>query len=195
MYHGLEPPEERRAAGKPELGTVRLNAYHDGGSICISVEDDGRGLNRQKILAKALEKGLIAEGQQMTDEEVWLLIFRPGFSTADKITDISGRGVGMDVVKRNIEALGGSVGIQSTEGKGSILTLKLPLTLAIIDGMTVRVAEKQLYHPAPFRYRVDSSEAGRPTNHGRQRRSRQSTWRVGANGEALRCLWCSTGIH
>ncbi len=145
--HGLEPPDERIAAGKPELGTVRLNAFHDGGSICISVEDDGRGLNKQKILAKATEKGLIAEGQPLTDEEVWLLIFRPGFSTADKITDISGRGVGMDVVKRNIEALGGSVSIKSTEGKGSKLTLKLPLTLAIIDGMTVRVAQNNYIIP------------------------------------------------
>ncbi len=145
--HGLEPPEERIAAGKEALGTVRLNAFHDGGSICISVEDDGRGLSREKILKKAIEKGLISEGQQLTDEEVWLLIFKPGFSTAEKITDISGRGVGMDVVKRNIEALGGSVGIQSTEGKGSKLTLKLPLTLAIIDGMTVRVKDENYIIP------------------------------------------------
>ncbi|GJL53239.1 MAG: chemotaxis protein CheA [Nitrospirales bacterium] len=145
--HGLEGPEERTAAGKLELGTIRLNALHDGGNICISVEDDGRGLNKQKILNKAIEKGLITEGESLTDEEVWLLIFRPGFSTADTITDISGRGVGMDVVKRNIEALGGSVAIQSVEGKGSKLTLKLPLTLAIIDGMTVRVAQENYIIP------------------------------------------------
>ena len=145
--HGLEGPEERMAAGKSELGTIRLNAYHDGGSICISVEDDGRGLNRKKILKKAVEKGLISEGEQMGDDEVWQLIFRPGFSTADKITDVSGRGVGMDVVKRNIEALGGSAMIQSTEGQGSKLTLKLPLTLAIIDGMTVRVAKENYIIP------------------------------------------------
>ena len=145
--HGLEPPADRVAAGKPEQGTIRLNAYHDGGSICIVVEDDGRGLNRQKIVAKALEKGIISEAESLTDDEAWLLIFRPGFSTADKITDVSGRGVGMDVVKRNIEALGGSVAIQSTEGKGSRLTLKLPLTLAIIDGMTVRVGKENYIIP------------------------------------------------
>ena len=145
--HGLEPPEERVEAGKPGLGTIRLTAFHDGGSICISVEDDGRGLNKEKILKKAVEKGLISENEQFSDEEVWQLIFRPGFSTADTITDISGRGVGMDVVKRNIEALGGSVTIQSVEGKGSKLTLKLPLTLAIIDGMTVRVAKENYIIP------------------------------------------------
>ena len=139
--HGLEPPEERLAQGKPPKGTIRLHAYHDGGNICIAVQDDGRGLNREKIVRKAVEKGIIADGSNMSDEEVFQLIFRPGFSTADKVTDVSGRGVGMDVVKRNIEGLGGSVGVQSTLGKGSKLTLKLPLTLAIIDGMTVRVGD------------------------------------------------------
>ena len=145
--HGLEGPEERVAAGKPERGTVYLHAYHDGGNICIAVEDDGRGLNRDKIVAKAIERGLIADGSTMSDEDVYQLIFRAGFSTADTITDVSGRGVGMDVVKRNIEGLGGSVGIQSTPGKGSKLTLKLPLTLAIIDGMTVRVGEDNYIIP------------------------------------------------
>ena len=145
--HGLEPPDERLAAGKPALGTIRLNAFHDGGNICISVEDDGRGLNKQKILKKALEKGIIADGEQLSDEDVWMLIFRPGFSTADKITDVSGRGVGMDVVKRNIEALGGSVKVHSTESQGSKLTLKLPLTLAIIDGMTVQVGKENYIIP------------------------------------------------
>jgi len=145
--HGLETPEKRVAAGKPKQGTIRLNAFYDGGNICVSVEDDGRGLNREKILAKAKERGLIDQGAAMTDEEVWQLIFRPGFSTADKVTEVSGRGVGMDVVKRNIEGLGGSVRIQSTEGKGSIVTLKLPLTLAIIDGMTVRVGGESYIIP------------------------------------------------
>ena len=145
--HGLEGPEERVAAGKPERGTVRLHAFHDGGNICIAVEDDGRGLNRDKIVAKAVERGLIADGATMNDEDVYQLIFRAGFSTADTITDVSGRGVGMDVVKRNIEGLGGSVAIQSTPGKGSRLTLKLPLTLAIIDGMTVRVGENNYIIP------------------------------------------------
>ncbi len=145
--HGLEGPEERVMAGKPERGTVRLHAFHDGGNICIAVEDDGRGLNREKIVKKAIERGLIAEGVTMSDEDVYQLIFRAGFSTADTITDVSGRGVGMDVVKRNIEGLGGSVSIDSTPGKGSKLTLKLPLTLAIIDGMTVRVGEDNYIIP------------------------------------------------
>jgi two-component system chemotaxis sensor kinase CheA len=145
--HGLESPEERVAAGKPELGTIRLIARHEGGNITIAVEDDGRGLNREKILAKALDRGLITDGDNLPDEEVWPLIFRAGFSTADKVTDVSGRGVGMDVVKRNIEALGGSVTIQTKTGKGSTLLLKLPLTLAIIDGMTVRVGEENYIIP------------------------------------------------
>jgi two-component system chemotaxis sensor kinase CheA len=145
--HGLESPEERVANGKSERGTIRLHAYHDGGNICIAVEDDGRGLNREKIVKKGIERGIIADGSTMTDDEVNQLIFRAGFSTADTVTDVSGRGVGMDVVKRNIEGLGGSVSIESWPGKGSKLTLKLPLTLAIIDGMTVRVGENNYIIP------------------------------------------------
>lgn len=137
--HGLEPPDERLAAGKAEQGIIRLNAFHEGGSICITVEDDGRGLNRDKIVAKGLKQGLIAESDKLSDEQIWMLIFKPGFSTADKITDVSGRGVGMDVVKRNLEGLGGTVSIKTVTGKGTTFTLKLPLTLAIIEGMTVRV--------------------------------------------------------
>lgn len=142
--HGLEPPEERRRAGKPEQGTITMNAYHEGGNICITVGDDGRGLNRDKILAKAIKQGLIGENDKLSDDQVWQLIFRPGFSTAEKVTDVSGRGVGMDVVKRNIEALGGTVLIKTQAGEGTTFTLKLPLTLAIIDGMTVRVG-RELY--------------------------------------------------
>ena len=137
--HGLEPPEERRAAGKADAGTIRLNAFHEGGNICITVEDDGRGLNREKIVAKAIKQGLIADNEKLSDDQIWASIFRPGFSTAEKVTDVSGRGVGMDVVKRNIEGLGGTVSIKTTPGSGTVFTLKLPLTLAIIDGMTVRV--------------------------------------------------------
>jgi two-component system chemotaxis sensor kinase CheA len=137
--HGLESPEDRIARGKPEEGTITLNAFHQGGTICITVEDDGRGLNREKIVAKAIAQGLITEAETLPDEAVWPLIFRPGFSTAEAVTDTSGRGVGMDVVKRNIESLGGTVMIQTTEGRGSRFTLKLPLTLAIIEGMSVRV--------------------------------------------------------
>jgi len=145
--HGLEPPDERIAAGKPEQGTIRMNAFHEGGSICITVEDDGRGLNRDKILAKAVKQGLVTEGEKLSDDQINGLIFRPGFSTADTITDVSGRGVGMDVVKKNIEALGGTVSIKTTAGKGTTFTLKLPLTLAIIEGMTVRVGRESYIIP------------------------------------------------
>jgi two-component system chemotaxis sensor kinase CheA len=145
--HGLEGPEERVENNKPEVGTIRLNAFHEGGSICITVEDDGRGLNREKILAKAVKQGLIGEHDKLTDDQIWPLIFKPGFSTADKVTDISGRGVGMDVVKRNIEALGGTVSIKTDQGQGTIFTLKLPLTLAIIEGMTVRVGKETYILP------------------------------------------------
>lgn len=145
--HGLEPPDERLDNNKPELGTIRLNAFHEGGSICITVEDDGRGLNRDKILAKGIKQGLITENDKLTDDQIWALIFKPGFSTAEKVTDVSGRGVGMDVVKRNIEALGGTVSIKTALGKGTTFTLKLPLTLAIIDGMTVRVGQETYIVP------------------------------------------------
>jgi two-component system chemotaxis sensor kinase CheA len=145
--HGLEAPEERLDNNKPELGTIRLNAFHSGGSICVTVEDDGRGLNRDKILAKAVKQGLIAEHEQLSDDQIWPLIFKPGFSTAEKVTDVSGRGVGMDVVKRNIEGLGGAVSIKTSLGKGTIFTLKLPLTLAIIEGMTVRVGKETYIVP------------------------------------------------
>lgn len=145
--HGLEPPEERLDNNKPEVGTIRLNAFHEGGNICITVEDDGRGLNRDKIVAKAIKQGLISEGDKLIDDQIWPLIFKPGFSTAEKITDVSGRGVGMDVVKRNIEALGGTVSIKTAQGKGTMFSLKLPLTLAIIEGMTVRVGKETYIVP------------------------------------------------
>ncbi|MET0335192.1 MAG: chemotaxis protein CheW, partial [Rhizobacter sp.] len=139
--HGIEPPGDRLAKGKPETGTITLSASHQGGSIVIEVRDDGRGLNREKILSKARERG-IEVSDQMSDADVWLLIFAPGFSTADVVTDVSGRGVGMDVVKRNINSLGGSVEIDSAEGYGMKVSVRLPLTLAIMDGMSVRVADE-----------------------------------------------------
>ncbi len=145
--HGLELPEERLDNNKPELGTIRLNAFHAGGNICITVEDDGRGLNRDKILAKAIKSGLIGEQDNLTDDQIWPLIFKPGFSTAEKVTDVSGRGVGMDVVKRNIEALSGTVSIKTAPGKGTTFTLKLPLTLAIIEGMMIRVGHETYILP------------------------------------------------
>lgn len=145
--HGLEGPEERLAAGKDEQGTIHLNAFHEGGNICITVADDGRGLNREKILVKAIKSGLIGEQDKLTDDQIWPLIFKPGFSTAEKVTDVSGRGVGMDVVKRNIESLGGTVSIKTATGTGTTFTLKLPLTLAIIEGMTVRVGHETYILP------------------------------------------------
>ncbi|HUG25767.1 chemotaxis protein CheA [Piscinibacter sp.] len=139
--HGIESPEERLAKGKPEHGTISLSASHQGGSIVIEVRDDGKGLSRAKLLAKARERG-IAAPDSLTDTEVWNLIFEPGFSTAEVVTDVSGRGVGMDVVKKNITALGGTVEIDSADGYGMRVSVRLPLTLAIMDGMSVGVGDE-----------------------------------------------------
>ncbi len=139
--HGIEMPQDRLAKGKPETGTITLSAAHQGGSIVIEVRDDGRGLSREKILQKARERGLDVS-DQMPDSEVWQLIFAPGFSTAETVTDISGRGVGMDVVKKNIAALNGTVEIDSAEGVGMRVSVRLPLTLAIMDGMSVGVGDE-----------------------------------------------------
>ncbi|MFM2119144.1 MAG: hypothetical protein RL722_612 [Pseudomonadota bacterium] len=137
MDHGIETPEQRLAAGKPAHGTLTLNAFHDSGNIVITVQDDGAGLARERILAKARERGLVGAQQQLSDAEVHALIFEPGFSTAEQVTNLSGRGVGMDVVRRNISALRGSVEIQSQPGAGTRILVRLPLTLAIIDGFLV----------------------------------------------------------
>jgi two-component system chemotaxis sensor kinase CheA len=139
--HGIEMPADRLAKGKPEHGTITLVASHQGGSIVIEVRDDGNGLNRNRLIKKAREKGIDAP-DSMTDSDVWNLIFAPGFSTADQVTDVSGRGVGMDVVKRNITSLGGTVEIDSAEGYGMKVSVRLPLTLAIMDGMSVGVGEE-----------------------------------------------------
>ena len=139
--HGIEMPADRLRAGKPETGTITLSAAHQGGSIVIEVRDDGHGMSREKILAKARERGMDVS-DQMPDSDVWMLIFAPGFSTADVVTDVSGRGVGMDVVKRNIAALNGTVEIDSAEGYGMKVSIRLPLTLAIMDGMSVGVGEE-----------------------------------------------------
>ena len=139
--HGIESPAERLAAGKPETGTITLSASHQGGSIVIEVRDDGKGLSREKILKKARDRGMDVS-DQMSDGDVWGLIFAPGFSTAEVVTDVSGRGVGMDVVKRNIAALNGTVEIDSAEGFGMRVAVRLPLTLAIMDGMSVGVGDE-----------------------------------------------------
>ncbi|MEJ2100063.1 MAG: chemotaxis protein CheA [Desulfobacterales bacterium] len=137
--HGIETPEIRRQHGKPEYGTVALYAYHSAGNVVVEIKDDGKGLDREMIVAKAREKGLIEQSRSLNDREVFNLIFEPGFSTAKTVTDVSGRGVGMDVVKKNIETLRGLAEIRSEKGKGSVFKVILPLTLAIIDGMLVRV--------------------------------------------------------
>lgn len=145
--HGLETPEERSAAGKPEEGEVVLAAYHKGGSVCIEIRDDGRGLDREKILDKAKERGLVEDGEGLSDEEIYRFMFLPGFSTAKQVTEISGRGVGLDVVQKVINDLRGKVEIKSTLGQGTIFTIALPLTLAIIDGMVVRVGPERFILP------------------------------------------------
>ncbi len=146
LDHGIESPEKRVANGKSAVGNLTLSAEHQGGNICIEVIDDGAGLNRERILAKALSSGLPVS-DAMSDEEVGMLIFAPGFSTAEQVTDVSGRGVGMDVVKRNIQEMGGHVEIASKQGKGTTIRILLPLTLAILDGMSVRVADEVFILP------------------------------------------------
>ena len=155
--HGIESPAERCARGKPETGTITLAASHQGGSIVIEVRDDGKGLSREKLLRKARERGLHAP-DSLSDGEVWNLIFEPGFSTAEVVTDVSGRGVGMDVVKKNIAALGGTVEIDSAEGHGMRVAVRLPLTLAIMDGMSVGVCEE--VYILPLSSVVESFQVG-----------------------------------
>ncbi|HEY4302905.1 MAG TPA: chemotaxis protein CheA [Gemmatimonadaceae bacterium] len=145
--HGLESTEDRRAAGKPDEGTISLQAYHESGGVVIEVADDGKGLDTARIRAKAIERGLITGTEALSDEEINALIFAPGFSTAAQITDVSGRGVGMDVVKRNVEALKGSISVTSTIGKGTRVRIKLPLTLAVLDGLVLRVAGESFVLP------------------------------------------------
>lgn len=147
MDHGIESAEVRAARGKPVKGTVRLNAFHESGSVMIEIGDDGGGLNKDRILEKAIERGLVTPGQSLSDQEIFSLIFEAGFSTADQVTNLSGRGVGMDVVRRNIEALRGSVEINSETGVGTTIRIRLPLTLAIIDGFLMEVGDASYVVP------------------------------------------------
>lgn len=147
MDHGLETPQERLAVGKPEQGTLRLRAFHDSGSVVVEVSDDGRGLHRGRILAKAVERGIVEDGAALSDHEVHQLIFEPGFSTAEQVTSLSGRGVGMDVVKKSVEALRGTITLSSRPGEGTLVQLRLPLTLAIIDGFMVGVSDTRFILP------------------------------------------------
>ena len=158
LDHGVEMPEQREAAGKSPVGTITLKAYQQSGNIVIEVGDDGAGLSRERILAKARERGL-PSSDSMSDQEVWLLIFEPGFSTAAQVTEVSGRGVGMDVVKRNITAMGGRVEIESLTGVGTRMTVRLPLTLAILDGMSVAAGAET--YIIPLGYVIESLQPTR----------------------------------
>ena len=145
--HGIEPKEDRKKSGKDLTGKITIEGRHEGGEVWIIVKDDGQGLNRDKIVSKAIENGIIKEDDNLTDDEVWHLIFHPGFSTAEKITNVSGRGVGMDVVKKNIEKLNGRIDIKNHEGLGATMIIRIPLTLAIIDGMLIKVGESNYTVP------------------------------------------------
>ncbi len=145
--HGLESTEERRIAGKPEKGMIQLKAYHRGGNIVIEIVDDGKGLNREKILEKAKKNGLVHSADNLADQDIFRLIFLPGFSTAEKVTEVSGRGVGMDVVRQAIDRLRGKIEIESAPGEGTTFALSFPLTLAIIDGMIVKVGSERYIVP------------------------------------------------
>ncbi len=147
LDHGIESPADRVKAGKSETGVIELSAFHQGGNIVIEIKDDGAGLNKEKIISKAKENGLINQGERLADDQVYDLIFRPGFSTADVVSDVSGRGVGMDVVRRNIRELGGAVEVKSIPGEGSVFTIRLPLTLAILDGQLVGIGEETYILP------------------------------------------------
>jgi len=167
--HGIEDPQERKQARKDPKARVELRAFHKSGKIFIEVEDDGRGLDRERIITKAQERGIINSADNMSDREIWNLIFEPGFSTAKKVTDVSGRGVGMDVVRKNIESLRGKIQIDSQKGKGSIFTIQLPLTLAIIDGMIIKLAEERFIIPTlsvVTSLRVNNGEISTVTNKG-----------------------------
>jgi two-component system chemotaxis sensor kinase CheA len=147
LDHGVEPPADRESRGKPATAKLILRAHHQAGHVVIEIADDGRGLDRDRILAKAIERGLITSGEGLSDNDVYALIFQPGFSTAAQVTNVSGRGVGMDVVRRHVEKLRGRIEIRSTPGHGTAFLVKLPLTLAIIDGLVVGVGRERYIVP------------------------------------------------
>ncbi len=167
--HGIEAPEERTAAGKPETGTITIEAYHKGGNIIIEISDDGRGINRDKLLGKARAAGLVEDGSELADEQIYDLIFHPGLSTHDQATEYSGRGVGMDVVKRNVRSLSGNIHVRSTHGQGTTITISLPLTLSILDGQLFRVGDQTYIIPLVSvieSLQVDASKVSRVTSRG-----------------------------
>ncbi len=167
--HGIEAPEERAAAGKPETGTITIEAYHKGGNIIIEIADDGRGINRDKLLAKARSAGLVEDGSELPDEQIYDLIFHPGLSTHDQATEYSGRGVGMDVVKRNVRSLSGNISVRSSHGQGTTITISLPLTLSILDGQLFRVGDQTYIVPLVSvieSLQVDAGKVSRVTGRG-----------------------------
>ena len=169
LDHGIEPPDARRAAGKDPAGRLTLRAFHEAGSMVIEVEDDGAGLDRERIAKKAVAMGLAAEAARLSDEDLARIVFEPGFSTAEKVTELSGRGVGMDVVRRNVEALRGSVAIASERGKGTTVTIRVPLTLAIIQGFKVGIGDEAYILPLDAVVEcleLPASESASPTAHG-----------------------------
>jgi two-component system chemotaxis sensor kinase CheA len=145
--HGIEAPADREKAGKSRVGRIHLRAFHQAGNIVIEITDDGKGINRKRVRQKAIEAGVVRPDQELSEQETLALIFHAGLSTAEKVTDVSGRGVGMDVVKRNVEALRGRIDIASVEGSGSTFTIRLPLTLAVIDGLVIRVGRERYVVP------------------------------------------------
>jgi len=167
--HGIESPQERTAAGKAPSGTITLDAHYTGADVLLQIRDDGQGLNREAILKKAVERGLIAEGAPMTDEEIYEQIFMPGFSTAANVTNVSGRGVGMDVVRRQIDALGGSISIDSKAGEGTVFSLNLPFTLAIIEGLLVRIGDEKFVFPLSAVKACIELNREERENHGKKR--------------------------
>ena len=169
LDHGLETPEVRLAAGKPAQGTLSFNAYHETGSIVLEVSDDGAGIRKEKVLAKAIERGIVQPGQELSDREILNLVFEAGFSTADSVSDLSGRGVGMDVVRRNVEALRGTVSVHSRPGAGSAIEVRLPLTLAIIDGFLVGVGPSKFVLPLEAVVEVIENRPLRGAHDGRGR--------------------------
>jgi two-component system, chemotaxis family, sensor kinase CheA len=182
LDHGIKTPEYRLARGKPARGTLTLSAYHDSGSIVIDVSDDGAGLPREKILAKARERGLVPENVTPSDYDIDQLIFEPGFSTADQVSNISGRGVGMDVVKRNVEALRGTVRILTTPGKGTTVRVTLPLTLAIIDGFLITVNGD--HYVIPLDMLIECIELTPP-----RREAASARGYIDLRGKVLPCVW------
>ena len=188
--HGIELPTDRAAAGKSEEGTIRLSAEHRGGRIVIEIRDDGAGINSERVLRKARERGLVSVDANLSDDEINNLIFLPGFSTAEKVSDISGRGVGMDVVRRNIQDVGGRISLKSDRGRGMTIQLALPLTLAVMDGMVIRVRQETYVMPMAAIVECSTAAGVRYSQSDRHSRHAEVARQSGASRSALRFAGC-----